>query len=74
MGVYLYQDKTKEDKTMTAYEVRKEIKALILRKGINNIINADLNEIHNRTGAGYCQMQNAMSYFRYSPQTAKYRQ
>ena len=50
---------------MTNMEVRKEIKALILRKGIANIINADLNEIHERTGATYCQMQNAMSYFRY---------
>ena len=59
---------------MTAYEVRKEIKALILRKGVNNIINADLNEIHDRTGAEYGQMQNAMSYFRFSKQTAKYRQ
>ncbi len=58
---------------MTSMEVRKEIKELVIRKGINNIINADLNEIHNRTGATYCQMQNAMSYFRYSKQTAKYR-
>lgn len=58
---------------MTAYEVRKEIKALVIRKGLNNIINADLNEIHDRTGATYCQMQNAMNYFRYSSQTAKYR-
>ena len=58
---------------MTAYEVRKEVKELIIKKGINNIINADFNEIHNRTGATYGQLQNAMSYFRYSPQTAKYR-
>lgn len=58
---------------MTAYEVRREIKRLVIEKGINNIINADLNEIHHRTGATYCQMQNALSYFRFSPQTAKYR-
>ena len=54
-------------------EVRAEIKRLILNKGIDNILNADLNEIHNRTGASYCAMQNAISYFRYSKQTAKYR-
>lgn len=58
---------------MTIYEVRKEIKAVILNKGINNILNKDLNEIHDRTGATYTQMQNALSYFRYSSQTAKYR-
>lgn len=58
---------------MTIYEVRAEVKKVILAKGINNILNADLNEIHNRTGATYTQLQNACSYFRYSPQTAKYR-
>jgi len=58
---------------MTTMEVRAEIKKLVIRKGLNNILNADLNEIHERTGAGYCQMQNAISYFKYSPQTAKYR-
>jgi len=58
---------------MTAYEIRNEVKNLIIRKGIRNIINADLNEIHNRTGATYTQLQNAMSYFRFSPQAAKYR-
>lgn len=58
---------------MTTMEVRKEIKELVVRKGIDNILNADLNEIHDRTGATYFQMQNAISYFRYSKQTAKYR-
>ena len=58
---------------MTAYEVRKEIKALVISKGLDNIIGADLNEIHDRTGATYGQMQNAISYFKYSPQAAKYR-
>ena len=59
---------------MTNMQVRAEIRELVIRKGLNNIINADLNEIHDRTGAGYCQMQNALSYFQFSPQTAKYRQ
>lgn len=54
-------------------EIRGEIKQLVITKGIDNILNADLNEIHKRTGASYCEMQNAMSYFRYSKQTEKYR-
>lgn len=58
---------------MTYKEVKKEIKTLIIRKGINNIINADLNEIHDRTGAKYFDMQRAINYFMYSPQTIKYR-
>lgn len=53
--------------------VREEIKRVIIEKGLDNILNADLNEIHNRTGASYCEMQNAVSYFRYSKQAAKYR-
>ena len=54
-------------------EIRAEIKRLVTSKGIDNILNADLNEIHARTGASYFAMQNAISYFRYSKQTAKYR-
>ena len=59
---------------MTNLQVRAEIKKLVISKGLKNILNADLNEIHERTGAEYCQMQNALNYFQYSPQTAKYRQ
>lgn len=58
---------------MTAIEVRAEIKALVIKKGIKNILGADFNEIHERTGATYCQLQNALNYFQYSPQAAKYR-
>lgn len=58
---------------MTAIETRKEIKKLIEAKGLKNIINRDLTEIHDRIGASYTQMQNAMNYFRYSPQAEKYR-
>ena len=58
---------------MTYKEVKQEIKTLVIRKGIDNIINADLNEIHNRTGAKYFDMQKALDYFQFSPQTAKYR-
>ena len=58
---------------MTYKEVKKEIKSLIVRKGLSNIINADLNEIHDRTGASYMNMHNALNYFQYSPQAEKYR-
>lgn len=54
-------------------EIREEIKRLVISKGLDNILNADLNEINARTGASYCEMQNAISYFKYSKQTAKYR-
>lgn len=46
---------------MTIYEVRKEIKAVILNKGINNILNKDLNEIHERTGAALGLTYNPIS-------------
>lgn len=54
-------------------EARAEIKSLILKKGINNILNKDINEIMERTGLSVTQLQNAMSYYQYSPQTAQYR-
>ena len=46
---------------MTAIETRKEIKKLIEAKGLKNIINRDLTEIHDRTGASYTMMQNALN-------------
>lgn len=58
---------------MTAIETRKEIRKLIEAKGLKNIINRDLTEIHDRTGASYSKMMNALNYFRFSPQAAKYR-
>lgn len=58
---------------MTTYEVRNEIKNLIIAKGIKNIINRDLYEIRDK-GATWLQMQNALNYFEFSPQAAKYRQ
>lgn len=63
----------KEGSHMTNMEVRKEVKELVIRKGIKNILNADMNEIHERTGASYLQLQNAMNYFQFSQQTKKYR-
>ena len=58
---------------MTYRQVKNEIKKLVIEKGLNNIYNRDLNEIHHRTGASYSDMDNALNYFRCSPQAAKYR-
>lgn len=58
---------------MTYRQTKNEIKKLVIEKGLNNIYNRDLNEIHYRTGALYSDMDNALNYFRYSPQAAKYR-
>ena len=56
----------------TYKETKEAMKALVLRKGLKNIINADLNELgaegHNTTN-----VQNALNYFQFSPQAAKYR-
>ena len=57
---------------MTYLQTRKEIKKLVLQVGIDGIYNYHINELvaqgHNSTN-----IQNAISYFRYSSQTAKYR-
>ena len=56
------------------YEIaKKEIKALVKAIGLNNILNKHLNDIHDRTGVSYTELQNALSYFQFSPKTAKYR-
>ena len=68
-----FEKAKKEDKPMTTYEVRNEIKNLIIAKGLKNIINRDLYEIRDK-GATWIQMQNALNYFEFSPQAAKYRQ
>lgn len=52
---------------------RKEVKALIIRKGMSNILCGDLAEIHDRTGLGACDIQNALSYFQYSPTQFEFR-
>lgn len=44
---------------------RVEIKKLIEVKGIDGIIGEDLNNINERTGVSYCDMQNAISYYTY---------
>ena len=48
------------------------IKELVLTVGLNGIYNYHLNEL-NEQGHSYMNMQNAISYFTFSPATAKYR-
>lgn len=52
---------------------RAEVKELILKKGIDNILNMDITEIRERTGLSITDIYNAINYFRYSPKTAQYR-
>jgi hypothetical protein len=52
---------------------KKEVKKLVVKYGIDGIMNYHLNEIRERTGVSVTELQNACSYFRYSPKTAKYR-
>ena len=56
----------------TYMETRKAIKELVLTIGLNGIYNYHLNEL-NEQGHSYMNMQNAISYFKFSPATAKYR-
>ena len=56
----------------TYMETRKAVKALVIAHGIDSItgyqINALVDDGHNSTN-----IQNAISYFKFSPNTAKYR-
>lgn len=53
---------------------RKEIKALIIRKGISNILCGDLAEIYERAGLHATEVQNALSYYKYSPAQRDFRE
>lgn len=55
-------------------QVRDTVKNLIIEKGANNILNHHITEVVERIGCTYCDVQNAMSCFRYSPQQAKFRE
>lgn len=52
---------------------RAEAKSLIIRLGYKNILNKHITEVVNRTGVSYCDMQNAFSYYNYSPAQEKFR-
>lgn len=54
-------------------QVRTEVKKLIMKIGYRNILNRHVTEIVEKIGCTYCDVQNAMSYFKYSPQQEKFR-
>lgn len=58
---------------MKTYKETKELaKQIVIEKGIDNIIGADYVKLYNM-GCDATDVQNAFSYFRYSPRAAKYR-
>lgn len=54
-------------------QIRKEVKRLVLKLGIDYITYSNIKAIMDKYDCGICEVQNQMDYFRYSPQTAKYR-
>ena len=56
----------------TYKETKAEIKKLVLQFGVHGILNQHLNTLVDQGHTG-TNLQNAMHYFQYSPQTAKYR-
>lgn len=70
------QDTKQEEQNMKSNtkQVRDAVKNLIIEKGANNILNRHITEVVERIGCTYCDVQNAMSYFRYSPQQEKFRE
>lgn len=57
----------------TYKETKIEIKKLVETLGLGNILNMHLIPLYEQGHTG-TNIQNALSYFRYSPQAAKYRQ
>lgn len=58
---------------MKSYKETKEaIKELVIAHGVYGIYNYMLNEL-NAQGHSTTNLQNAISYFQYSPKAAKYR-
>lgn len=55
-------------------EVRTAVKNLIVKVGYDNITNQHINELVETVGCTYCQVQNAMSYFKYSSTQDKFRE
>lgn len=56
----------------TYKDTKAAVKNLVLTVGLDNILGKHLVELYNQ-GHNVTNVQNAVSYFRYSPQTAKYR-
>lgn len=55
-------------------QVRAAVKNLIMEKGGEKIFNFEITQLVEKIGCTYCDVQNAMSYFCYSPQQAKFRE
>ena len=53
---------------------RQEAKNLIINIGWRNLKNEHVNEVVNRTGVSYLDMQNALNYFEFSRSQAKFRE
>ena len=56
----------------TYKETKAEIKKLVIQFGINGVTGYHIVDLMDQ-GHNVTNLQNAMSYFKYSPQTAKYR-
>lgn len=56
----------------TYKETKEAVKQLVIAKGLKNILGGDLVTLYNQ-GHNVTNVQNAVSYFTYSKQTAKYR-
>ena len=57
---------------MTYLETRKLVKKIVIEKGVYNISGADITHLYN-LGCNVIDIQNSIDYFKYSPQTKKYR-
>ena len=53
-------------------ETKEAVKQLVIEKGLKNILCGDLANLYDQ-GHNVTKVQNALSYFTYSPQAAKYR-
>lgn len=54
-------------------QIRKEVKRLVLKLGVDYISYSNIRRIMEKYDCGICDVQNQIDYFKYSPQTAKYR-
>lgn len=54
-------------------QIRKEVKRLVLKLGVDYITYSNISRIMEKCNCGICDVQNQIDYFKYSPQTAKYR-
>lgn len=58
---------------MTQIQVRNIVRQYVNKKGVDHINGYDFTEIREKYGATGTQIQNAINYFKYSPQQKKVR-